>query len=86
VPVHLGQVRLGGELSYALESVTPYVSAMYEIDYRNSEGGDRTGAVLGVGLRTAVTENFTAGAFASAQVLRDDDENVTFGVNLRYSF
>lgn len=85
--VYLGQVRVGGELSYALSpAINPYVAASYEVDVRSSENGDRNGAVLGAGLRASLADNFTVGVFGSAQVLRRDDENYAIAVNGRYSF
>lgn len=85
--VYLGQVRVGGELSYALSpTINPYVAASYEVDVRSSENGDRNGAVLGAGLRAFLADNLTVGVFGSAQVLRRDDENYAIAVNGRYSF
>ncbi|NYZ17331.1 hypothetical protein HL658_32715 [Azospirillum sp. RWY-5-1] len=85
--VYLGQLRVGGELSYAVSpTINPYVAASYEVDVRSSENGDRNGAVLGAGLRAALADNFTVGVFGSAQVLRRDDENYAIAVNGRYSF
>ncbi|WP_144428156.1 beta strand repeat-containing protein [Azospirillum thiophilum] len=84
--VYLGQVRAGGEASYRFDQVTPYVSAVYEVDVRNSSGGDRSGAILGGGLRSTPMDNLTVGLFGSAQVLRKDDKAYTVSANVRYAF
>lgn len=92
---HLGQIGVGGELSYVFDTIEPYLNAAFEYDttYDKDTSGsedaiyDRNGVVLGAGFRFLLFSNALVGDIQATKVFgRDDyDEHSIMG-NLRFEF
>lgn len=84
--IRYGVMRVGGEAAYRLGMFEPYALAVFELETEETrDGTDTETLIVGGGLRF-MTGPLTAAVEATAQTLRDNENNYTFGFNLRYVF
>jgi uncharacterized protein with beta-barrel porin domain len=83
--LELGRVSAGGELLYAGELFSPYVSVSYEVDTRSSvDTSDDNGLLIHAGVR-AYTERFYFDAYISTVESRDNESMEMLGLNASYA-
>ena len=93
--IELGQLSVGGEVSYVINTVEPYLNLTYEYDttYEEKVGEDfehanydKSGFIVGGGVRFQLTDNLLGDFQATGIVDREDYDEFSVAVNLRYMF
>jgi hypothetical protein len=85
---NLGTARAGAQLNYAvIESFVPFIDLAAEHDLVNSLGSaNRTGLVAGAGFLAPVSDHFSLGATTSDSFGRGGQNELQYGVNVRYTW
>lgn len=88
----LGQLSIGGEVSWLLENIEPYVNAAYEYNttYTENTGTDdeydKSGIRAKAGMRFSFGQNILCDAQAGGVLAKDDYNEFFVSMNLRYEF
>ncbi|MCB1875990.1 MAG: autotransporter outer membrane beta-barrel domain-containing protein [Chromatiales bacterium] len=85
--VHFSQLASNAELAYLFgQDIQVYGTVGYEMDIQGDEQSDPNGAVVGVGGRWYSEGGFNAELSYNRRLLRDDQDDYTASLTLRYAF
>jgi outer membrane autotransporter protein len=92
----LGELRIGGKVGYNFGKVEPYLGVHWLWDFTMEDivvaanqaqpANDSDELEVSLGVNCYAIENFTAGVEVSHGFLREDYDNTSVLLNLRYSF
>ncbi len=91
----LGQIRVGGDIAYNFGEWEPYLAALYEYDFQFDKveltagaqpANDRDDLLISSGFRFFNRHGFSANFDYTTRVLREDFEEDSITVNVRYDF
>lgn len=91
----LGQIRIGGDVAYSYQNWEPFISATYEYDYLLDEivlvtgpqpANDRDDILFATGFRYFNDSGFSSSFEYSKRFLREDFDEDSFSLSLRYDF
>jgi len=91
----LGQLRIGGDVAYSFGVFEPFISLLYERDYIFDEivlttglqpANDRDDVLFSGGFRYFGDQGLTGNFEYSKRLLRDDFEDNSFNLTLRYDW
>lgn len=91
----LGQFRAGGDLAYSFENWEPYITGIYQYDFRMDEieltsglqpANDRDDLYFSTGMRFYGDTGLTANLEYSKQFLREDFDEDSFSLTIRYDY
>ncbi|MCG8324996.1 MAG: autotransporter outer membrane beta-barrel domain-containing protein, partial [Thiotrichales bacterium] len=91
----LGQLRIGGDVAYSYNNWEPYVSALYEYDFQLDEiqltdglqpANDSDDVFFSAGLRFYGNTGLTANLEYSKRFLREDFDEDSFTLTIRYDY
>jgi hypothetical protein len=90
-----GQFRIGGDIAYSFQNWEPYVSAIYEYDFQEDKirlsagpqpDNDRDDIFFSTGLRYYSDFGLTASIEYASRYLREDFEEDSFTLTVRYDY
>lgn len=94
--LHLGQIRVGGQVGYDLGKVQPYITTTYVYDTTREKvraaagqaqpANDRSGVDVGGGVRFALSDRVTGGVQGTTHLGRSNFDSVSVNGNLRIKF